>query len=571
MTHSAFTDTLCDVLRRHAESDPERLAYTWLSDRGSPERSVSFGELARRATALAHTLRERAEPGERVLLLCPNGIDFMIGFFGSLLAGLIAVPMMLPRRQAARDASVSIVANCAPRIALAPAALIAGERGELTSRVAVSGLHWVAIDEPPPAPRAPLPVLQPNDIAFLQYTSGSTAAPKGVMVSHANLMANLVMIEAAFGNSRESTYVSWVPLYHDMGLITNALQAAYLGAHCVLMAPVAFIQRPAIWLRAISDYGAEVAGGPNFTFDLCVERARPDQLEGIDLSRWKVAFNGAEPVRAQTLRRFAEAFAAYGYAANTMYPAFGMAEGTVLITAGNRGRDPITRTISRGGLLRDRAVAATGAADALEVVACGHALPGENVAIVDPEDRLRCGPDEVGEIWVRGPNIAHGYWQAPEASEAVFAATIADDSSNQDWLRTGDLGFLDAAGELFITGRRKDMIIIRGANHYPQDIEDTVQNCHPGLRRYGGAAFAVSDAQGPERLVVVQEIERTYRNQIEPAELIRQIRTAIVNDHEIVPRAIELLRPGSLPKTTSGKIQRSLSRELWLAGALDRL
>jgi acyl-CoA synthetase (AMP-forming)/AMP-acid ligase II len=562
--------SLAELLRHRAAVQPDERAYVALSDRGGEEASITFAGLARRSAALAQRIAAHAAPGERALLLCPNGIGFMAGFFGCVLAGVIAVPMMLPRRQNARDASASIVADCAPRIALAPQRLIAGERGDLAGRFAGAGLAWLAVDEGSEAEPSGLAETGGHGLAFLQYTSGSTSAPKGVMVSHSNLLANLAMIERAFGNTRRSTYVSWVPLYHDMGLIINALQSLYLGSLCVLLAPVAFIQRPLLWLRAISDYRAEVAGGPNFAFDLCAERYRPDAMDGIDLSGWKVAFNGAEPVRADTIRRFSETYKAHGFAASAMFPAYGMAEATVLISAGRRGVVPTMCTVSRGGLRRHQIAAPREEADAQTIVACGRALPGERIAIVDPDSRTRLGAGEIGEIWVAGPNVARGYWRNPAASEAAFGATIAGEG-DEHWLRTGDLGFLDERGVLFITGRIKEIVIIRGANHYPQDIEHTVQGCHPALRRHGGAAFTVADECAAERLVIVQEVERSQRGHVAADELVARIREAVVEAHEIVPHDIALLRPGALPKTTSGKIQRGLSRKLWLEASLERL
>ena len=565
--------SLTDVLHHRAMVQPDERAYVVLSDRGREEASITFAELAGRAEALAGRIAARAAPGERALLPCPNGIGFVVGFFGCLMAGIIAVPMMLPRRQSARDASASILADCSPRLVLAPAGLIAGERGDLLGRFP-PGLEWLAVDDATDAAddgRGALVPRRDDDIAFLQYTSGSTSAPKGVMVSHANLLANLAMIECAFGNTRASTYVSWVPLYHDMGLIINALQSLYIGASCVLLAPVAFMQRPLLWLRAIADYRAEVAGGPNFAFDLCVERYRPEQMEGVDLSRWKLAFNGAEPVRAATIRRFAETFAPHGFAAKAMFPAYGMAEATVMVSAGRRGAGPVTMRLSRDGLRRNRVVPPRDDADAHEVVGCGRALAGERIAIVDPDSRERLAVDAIGEVWVAGPNVAQGYWRNPEASTAAFAAGVLGEGAGEPWLRTGDLGFLDESGELFITGRIKEIVIVRGANHYPQDIEHTVQGCHPALRRHGGAAFTVPQDGEAERLIVVQEVERTYRNRIVVDEVVGRIREAVVSAHEIVPYRIALLRPGALPKTTSGKIQRALSRQLWLEGSLDRL
>lgn len=570
--------SLAELLHHRAALQPDDRAYVALSDRGREEAGITFAELAGRAAVLARRITARAAPGERALLLCPNGIGFMVGFFGCILAGVIAVPMMVPRRQSARDASSGIVADCTPRLALAPRTLIDGERGDLVGRFGGSALEWLAVDDPDLAigpPPLPSGARAAQDLAFLQYTSGSTSAPKGVMVSHANLLANLAMIERAFGNTRRSTYVSWVPLYHDMGLIINALQSLYVGSTCVLLAPVAFIQRPLVWLRAIADYRAEVAGGPNFAFDLCVERYRPEQMEGIDLSGWKVAFDGAEPVRADTIRRFSETFAPHGFAPKAMFPAYGMAEATVLVSAARRGTAPMLRTVSREALRQHRVAPASDDGDAQAIVACGSVLPGERIAIVDPDTSARLDAGQIGEIWVAGPNVARGYWQNPEASEAAFDGKIAgqagEDEDGERWLRTGDLGFLDEAGMLFITGRIKEVVIIRGANHYPQDIEHTVQGCHPALRRHGGAAFTVLDTHEAERLVVVQEVERTYRNRIAVEELVGRIREAVVGEHEIVPYEITLLRPGALPKTTSGKIQRTLSRKLWLEGLLERL
>jgi acyl-CoA synthetase (AMP-forming)/AMP-acid ligase II len=570
--------SLADLLLYRAAAQPDGRAYVVLSDRGREEASITFADLAQRAAGLAQQISACAAPGDRALLVCPNGIGCMVGFFACVLAGIVAVPLMPPRRNAARDASAGILADCAPRLGLAPRALIAGERGDLVGHFAdAADLAWLAVDAAPPAPPEALQSRAGAgaDIAFLQYTSGSTSAPKGVMVSHANLLANLAMIARAFGNTRASTYVSWVPLYHDMGLIINALQSLYVGAPCVLLAPVAFMQRPLLWLRAISDYRAEVAAAPNFAYDLCCDRYRPEQMEGIDLSGWQLALNGAEPVRADTIRRFVATFAPHGFAGDAIYPAYGMAEATVLIAAGRRGGGATIRTLSRDGLRRHRALPPPPPlhddGDAQEVVGCGRALVGEAIAIVDPDRSRRLPPCEIGEIWLAGANVARGYWRNPAASQAAFGARIAGEDDGGRWLRTGDLGFLDDDGELFITGRIKEIVIVRGANHYPQDIEYTVAACHPALRRHGGAAFTVPEARDAERLVIVQEVERTWRHRIIADELAARIRAAVVGAHDIAPYEIALLRPGALPKTTSGKIQRALSRQLWLEGSLDRL
>jgi acyl-CoA synthetase (AMP-forming)/AMP-acid ligase II len=561
--------SLVELLRCRAADQPDDRAFVFLDDRQNEAATLTFATLERRAFAVAAALAARGKRGDRALLLFPPGLDFVVALFGCLCAGVLAVPAMVPRRNSSRDATAGIVADCAPRFVLTNADLLAA-REDLAQRIAGHGSDLLVVDaQERPAPGLDLAPRR-EDIALLQYTSGSTGAPKGVTVSHGNLLANLDMIRIAAGNTRHSTYVSWVPLYHDLGLILNALQAIYIGALCVLMSPAGFLQRPLGWLRAISGYRAEVAGGPNFAFDLCVTRCRPEQMDGIDLSSWKVAFCGAETVRAETLAGFTAKFAPHGFDPRAMWPGYGMAEATVLISAGYRGRGMVTRTVSGAGLQRHVAVSPNGPGDAQDVVGCGRAITGTRVAIVDPATLRALPPLQIGEIWAAGPHIAQGYWRNPAATREVFGAALAGQPDG-DWLRTGDLGFLDADGELFVTGRSKELIVIRGVNHYPQDIEDTVQRCHSALRAHGGAAFSVPDQSGAETLVVVQEVERTERHRIAADDVAAAIREAVVGEHDIAPSAVVLIRPGTLPKTTSGKIQRGLTRRLWLAGSLDIL
>jgi acyl-CoA synthetase (AMP-forming)/AMP-acid ligase II len=560
--------SLVTLLANRAETQPDDRAYLFLSDRGTEEAALTFSQLHDAAQALAARLTKTAKPGDRAILVFPPGLEFLVAFFGCLIARVIAVPMMVPRRQSARDSSAGIIANCEPVVALtSPAFAI---RADLQARFASEQIQWLSVDLTPIGRgAADLPQPGPEDIAFLQYTSGSTSEPKGVAVSHANLLANLEMIRLSLGNTRQSTYVNWVPLYHDMGLILNALEALYVGALCVLMAPNAFMQRPLNWLRAIHHYRAEVGCSPNFGFDLCVSRYRADQMEGVDLSSWKVALNGAEPVHSETIRRFNETFAGHGFNPNAAFAAYGMAEATLLIAGGRRGADHVTRLVSRSGL-QDRAVRAPlDETDLQTLVGCGRALAGERIAVIDPDTWGRLPPDQVGEIWVNGPNVARSYWRNAEVSTTNLNAQIANEDDRANWLRTGDLGFLDDAGELFITGRIKDLVIIRGINHYPQDIEHTVQALHPALRQNCGAVFSAPDDQGEESLVIVQEIERTERNRIDPVEMTGLIREGVTDQHELFARHIVLIRQGNLPKTTSGKIQRSLTRRLWLEGRLE--
>ncbi len=561
--------TLVHLLHRHAAAAGEANAYRFLTERGEVQAALSFAALRTQALRFAATARARgARPGERVLLVFAPGLEFLVAFFGCLVGGFVAVPMLPPRRVGARDASDSIVADCGARFAATTARLLADQRTDLGLRLAAQGLACLAVDEMDAAEADDFPLPAADDLAFLQYTSGSTAAPKGVMVRHANLMANLAMIQAAFGTRGPATTVSWVPLHHDMGLVLNALQAFHCGGSCVLMAPVAFLQRPLSWLRAIHEFRAEIAGGPNFAYDLCAARLRPEQVEGLDLSGWRVAFNGAEPVAAATLRRFAAAFAPFGFRAESLYPCYGMAEATLLISGGTRGAGATVAPVSRAALGTGRVAAPAGPGDTAEAVGCGRPVQGSRIAIVDPDGLRRTAPDAVGEIWVAGAHVAAGYWRNAAATQEGFAAEISGEPG-QTWLRTGDLGFCDPTGELFIAGRLKDLVIVRGVNHYPQDIERTAQAVAPALRPGHGAAFAIDHASG-ERLVLVQEIERSSRQGIAPDALVAAIREAIVETHEIAVHEIVLVMPGTIPKTTSGKIQRRLTRRLWEENRLSR-
>jgi acyl-CoA synthetase (AMP-forming)/AMP-acid ligase II len=562
--------SLAALLAERAASQCDDRAYVFVSDRGVEEAALTYGELHNAAQALATRLLASARPGDRAVLVFPPGLEFMVAFFGCLIAGIIAVPMMMPRRNSARDSSAAILANCEPALALTTSAFAL--RGDLKARFERNALQWLAVDlAARTSARPDLPLPAPQDVAFLQYTSGSTSEPKGVAVSHANLLANLEMIRLSLGNSSSSTYVNWVPLYHDMGLILNALQALCVGAPCVLMAPNGFMQRPLNWLRAIHHYKAEVACSPNFGFDLCVSRYRAEQMEGVDLASWKIALNGAEPVRGETIRKFIDTFAPHGFRPEAMFPAYGMAEATLLISGGRRGAGHITRTVSQVALQAHRVGPPDEPADAQTVVGCGRALQGERIAIVDPDTRRRQPSDRVGEIWVDGPNVARTYWRNEAATVTGLHARIEGEDAAASWLRTGDLGFLDETGELFVTGRIKELIIIRGINHYPQDIEQTVQRLHPSLRQNGGAAFSIADENGEETLAIVQEIERTERNRVDPEELKGLIREGVTDQHEVFARHIALIRPGTLPKTTSGKIQRALARKLWLEGRLEAI
>lgn len=564
----ASLPSLTAVLARRAALHGNRPAFVFLPEREGTRPTLTFAELDRRARGLAARLLMLARPGDRAVLLFPPGLDCLVAFFACLAARIVAVPLMLPRRGGARDSSAAILGDCTPKLALTSSDVFTS-RPDVIARVqSVCPCIIPDATADPAAPDKPLPDAGRADLALLQYTSGSTSAPKGVMVTHGNLLANFEMIRLVMKNSSRSTCVNWVPLHHDMGLMMGVMQPVYVGALSVLMAPAAFMMRPLAWLRAISEFRAEVSSAPNFAFDLCVVRARPVELEGVDLSCWKVALNGAEPVHPDTIARFTNTFAEYGFNARTMYPGYGLAEATLLVTGGTRGDGVTTRWISRSGLREGFASQAQDPSDARELVSCGRGLPGEQLAVVDPDDLCLVPRGVVGEILVKGSNVAEGYWRDPVMTSAIFQARIRDASDGQLWLRTGDLGFLDEVGALFVTGRIKDLIIIRGVNHYPQDIEQTMQGAHPALRRHGGAALSVLDERNVESLVLVQEIDRAHRHNFNTAEIKECIRWAVTSAHGIAAHDIVLIAPATLPKTTSGKVQRSLTRQLWTEGRL---
>lgn len=563
--------SLVDLLRYRAETQGSDRAYVFLADRGGEERALTFADIHRRALTFGRRLAACGKAGDRALLLFPSGLEFVEAFFGCVCAGIIPVPTRPPRHGRLHEFSSSIVADCAPRFALTTSELLDRLKSQMANVAPASGVQWMTVSHSQASDardgQETLPTRGRGDLAFLQYTSGSTSAPKGVMVTHGNLLENLEMIRIAYANSSRSTHVNWVPLHHDMGLILNVLQTLYVGALCVLMSPATIIQRPLAWLRAIHHYRAEVAGGPNFVFDLCVKRFRAEQLRGLDLSCWKVAFNGAEPVNAETIDRFVATYESYGFASQAMHPCYGMAEATVLISGSRRGAGPVFRTISRQSLQMGRAVAANDPHDARVLVGCGRAQPGERLAIVAPVTKRRLAAFLVGEVWVSGPNVTDGYWQKPDETVAAFHGAVAGEGQG-GWLRTGDLGYMDEHGELYITGRIKDVIIIRGTNQYPQDIERTVEKSHLSLRPHSGAAFAVDNAGGDELLVVVHEVN-PFTDPCDLDDIVGSIRAAVAKEHELTVHRVVLIRPGTIPTTTSGKMQRYLTRKYWLEGALD--
>jgi len=565
-----FSSNLVDLLEHRALQLGDGEAYTFLkSGELGDATALSYEELALRARAVGAFLQRSGLAGERVLLLYPPGLDFIVAFFGCLYAGAVAVPAYPPRSKRSLPRLLAIFRDARPAAALAPARALPRLEALAAQVPELRTLRHLAAEEAleRSAETWQRRELDGEDLAFLQYTSGSTSSPRGVEVSHGNLLHNQEMIRRAFGQSEASVIVGWLPLYHDMGLIGNVLQPLYLGARCVLMSPGAFLQRPRRWLEAIDHYRATTSGGPNFAYELCLRRIPEKDREGLDLGSWSVAFNGAEPVRASTLEAFARAYAPHGFKPEAFYPCYGLAEATLLVTGPAADRPPRVASFDAGALEADRVAAAeTGSGQARELAACGRPWLGQEVAIVDPSTAGRAGDGEVGEIWVRGPSVAGGYWRRPEASERTFGARLASESGA--FLRTGDLGFFDG-GELFVTGRLKDLVILRGRNHYPQDLELTAERAHPSLRPGCGAAFSI-EAEDEERLVVVWELERGASSAAEEVEAIAgAVRQALAETHEVQLHELVLLRAGTVPKTSSGKIQRHACRAGHLAGELE--
>jgi acyl-CoA synthetase (AMP-forming)/AMP-acid ligase II/acyl carrier protein len=564
--------TLVHTIRAHAERRPDTVAVTFLKDGEQVGQRLTYRELDRQARGVAGRLQAVARAGERALLLFENNIDFVVAFLGCLYAQVIAIPAYPPRSNHHLKRLQALVEDAQATIVLV-AASIQEHIGERAARLPVlDSARWLVVrsEDDALADAWRMPDLRADTLAFLQYTSGSTGAPKGVMVSHGNLVHNERLAQVAFGHSEDSVLVGWLPLFHDMGLIGKVLQPLYVGAASVLMSPAAFIQKPVRWLRAIADHGGRnvTSGAPNFAYDLCVRKITDESLQGLDLSGWQVAFNGAEPVRAEVLDAFAERFAPYGLRRTALYPCYGMAEATLLISSNERSTEPIYRAVDAAALEQGRCEDVSPGKPSRRLVSCGRTWLEQELRVVDPATGTPCPPRQVGEIWLSGGSVALGYWNRPELTRETFQARLPD-SGDRTFLRTGDLGFLDGS-QLYVTGRLKDLIIIRGRNHYPQDIEATVAQCSHMLHPDGGAAFSIEGPDG-EELVVVHEVERAFWRKIDGDAVAGQIRQAVSETHELMVHAVVLLPPNRLPKTSSGKTQRSACRAAFLAGTLDPL
>ncbi len=563
--------TLVELLTHRAQNQPDQNLFTFLRSGELEASKLTYAELHLQAQAIAATLQSSTQPGERALLLFQPGLEFIAAFFGCLYAGVIAVPAYPPRRNQSLSRLQSIALDAQATVVLTTNSLLETLQTAAQETLALSDLQWMATDglSQDLARHWQVPPISHESLAFLQYTSGSTGDPKGVMISHGNLLHNSALIQACFQDTPQSQGVSWLPVYHDMGLIGGVLQPIYVGAQTVLMSPVDFLQKPIRWLQAISRYRATTSGGPNFAYDLCLQKITPEQLEQLDLSHWELAFTGAEPVRADTLEKFAKTFAPCGFRKTAFYPCYGMAETTLIVSGGLKASEPNVLTVDAMSLEQNQVVLPQQPQDTdRHIVGCGQTWLNQQILIVHPETQIPCPEGQVGEIWVSGASVAQGYWHRPQQTEEIFRAIPANAAAGgPNFLRTGDLGFLQN-GELFVTGRLKDVIIIRGQNHYPQDIERTVETSHAALRAGCGAAFAV-DFKGAERLVIVQEVERSYLRKLDEVEVASCIRQAVVVHHGLDIFATVLVKTGSIPKTSSGKIRRHACRAEFLTGSLD--
>ena len=559
--------TLADALVRHASRTPNKTAYVFLQDGESEEVVLTFQELERRVAAVAKALWEIEAHGKNILLLYPPGLDFVVGFLGCIWAGATAVPVYPPTRLRHLGRLQATVSDCGGKHALTISSYRPVIEDLLRSAPECDRLSFVCTENLDTTSETSPPFnVDDNSIALLQYTSGSTAQPKGVMVSHANLVHNQRMIQRAFGHDADSLMMGWLPMYHDMGLIGVVLQPLFVGFPSVLMSPSHFLQRPLRWLTAVSRYGATTSGAPDFAYRLCVDRISKREAESLDLSRWKVAFNGAEPIRRETLESFASHFRMAGFQRQAFFPCYGLAEATLFVTGGPPENEPETVTVDAASLQSKKFVTANGEPlPRRSLVSSGRVAEGSSVVIVDA-DGQPCKDGEIGEIWISGPHVARGYWNQPEQTRHSFHALLDGDERSQ-YLRTGDLGVIWNEG-LYVTGRISDLIIAHGRNHYPQDIEATVESAHAGLQLAGGAAFSVEDG-GEERLVIVHELQRQFVHTSEAHdEIIRAIRDRIGREHELRAHSIVLIRPGSLPRTTSGKPQRRRCRQQFLDSEL---
>ena len=564
--------SLVDILQWRAMNQPHQLAYRFLLDGEYDEVCLSYQELDQRARSIAALLQSSAKVGDRALLLYPPGLDFIVAYFGCLYARIIAIPAYPPhpnRLEKTLPTILRIAADAKPSVALLTSTLFENisSQNAIKNKFGTIKLLVTDCDEVNDLTgKWQQPGIAGNDTAFLQYTSGSTTIPRGVMVTHSNLMHNLGLIEESFGLTSKSQTVFWLPPYHDMGLI-GILQSLYTGYPVTLMPHLMFLQRPFRWLQAISRFRATCSGGPNFAYDLCIRKVKPEQREQLDLSSWEVAFNGAEPIYNKTLEQFADYFSSCGFRREAFLPCYGLAEATLMVVGAPKSRFPVTQNLMTSGLEQNQVIISPDKnEDTRTLVSCGKNMPNQKIRIVNAHTLALSPADQIGEIWVSGPSVASGYWNKPLESELTFGARLSDFNEGP-FLRTGDLGFLHD-GELYVTGRIKNLIISDGKNHYSHDIERTVEKSHPAIRLAGCAVFSISNSES-EDIIVIAEIE--HKITVKAEEVKKAIRQAVAIHHELHVDDIRLISPGGIPRTTSGKIKHYLCKTNYIAGSMNEI
>jgi acyl-CoA synthetase (AMP-forming)/AMP-acid ligase II len=559
-----------EVLQKRAQQTPDRLSHLLLGMTENEDQSLTYSQLDAAVRRMAAHLQSVAEPGQRALLVYPTGLDFITGMFACLYAGIIPIPTNPPGLNRSAVRLEAIAQDAQASLVLTNQEFQTAFQSMADQFPNFAALKWVTRESDTGGHSLQIPHITPQTTAFIQYTSGSTNIPKGVVISYRNLSQNIHALRQTRKTeySDDSVILTWTPLYHDMGLLIGIFLTPMDGTPSILMPTIQFMKNPLNWLRNIQKYKATASGGPNFAYDLCVNKIPIEKCEGLDLSSWKIAYNSAEPVRAETQAKFAEKFSQFGFDPRVQAPCYGMAETTLVISFYIGEPKTVTYRCNRADFEEGKLVPpkSDDPRDTVELVSSGIPLVDYQIAIVNPKTLERCQPDEVGEVWIHGDSVGEGYWNRPEDTKHTFGAHIAE-THEGPFLRTGDLGFMQG-GHLYITGRLKDLLIVRGRNYYPQDIEATVEATHPVLRAGGGAAFAVSE-DNVEQLIVVHEVQRRDVEGLDFNDLIKQIRANIAREHGIRAHAVVLIRRASISKTSSGKIMRSETKRLYLDNGLE--
>jgi acyl-CoA synthetase (AMP-forming)/AMP-acid ligase II/acyl carrier protein len=559
-------NTIIEYLHHHAETKPDDIAFRFLNDAEQATRELTFKELWFEALSVAEFLKTKVKPGDRVMLFYPPGMDYVIAFYGCLLAGVIAVPLYPPRKNKKSDRIIKVAQSCQSVIALTTRSEAATVKACWAQQNHLAlPLEFFTTDNSvfPLGDLGAAIEIAPTSPAFLQYTSGSTGTPKGVIITHENIIANVKHLSQTSTGNKDDVFVNWLPLFHDLGLVTAILWPVFLGAPSMLMAPATFIRDPLSWLKAISRYKGTMCGAPNFAYDLCVNKISDEHLAGLDLSSWRVAYNAAEPVKAKTLEDFYTKFSSTGFKSNSFYPCYGMAEATVCVTGGQAEALPKVLYVNKQKFAEHTLEIIEEANElSTSLVGCGIASAPHYVKIVDPVSREEVADGQTGEIWFSGPSVSPGYWQLDEVSTETFNQKIVNSSDDKSYLRTGDFG-VKWQSEFYVTGRIKDLIIIHGTNYYPQDIEESVADAHVATRQGYSAAFSVTE-NDIETLTVVTELSRSHFRDVDTKEVVSAIRKKILDEHEVKVSRVVLLKPYSIPVTSSGKIQRKQTKKMLL-------